>query len=135
MTADVQQRLMDAIASRDAAVAEAAKATEQLADISYRQQGVQQRIEAARLIAPMDGTVVKMAKVGINETVQTGRQSGHYFSTLLDPAIEMVAEGLDAPLLKPGAEGSDLVLRSAGYPVACLAFVDGRHSWRCHQGG
>jgi multidrug resistance efflux pump len=102
VTADVQQRLMDAQASRDAAVAEAAKATEQLADMSYRQQGVQQRIEAARLIAPMDGTVVKMAKVGLNETVKQGDNLITISPLASDPAIEMKAEGLDSPLLKAG---------------------------------
>lgn len=102
ITADVNQKLMDAIASRDAAVAEAAKATEQLADMSYRQQGVQQRIEAAKLYAPMDGTVVRMARVGINETVKQGDNLVTISPLASDPAIEMFAEGLDAPLLKPG---------------------------------
>jgi biotin carboxyl carrier protein len=102
VSADVNQKLMDAIASRDSAVAEAAKATESLADISYRQQGVQQRIEAAKLYAPMDGTVVKMAKVGINETVKQGENLVTISPLAADPAIEMMAEGLDAPLLKPG---------------------------------
>ncbi|NGZ60219.1 MAG: ABC transporter permease, partial [Nitrospira sp. LK265] len=102
VTADVQQRLMEAIAMRDNAVAEAAKATESLADISYRQQGVQQRIEAARLIAPMDGTVVKMARVGVNETVRQGDNLVTISPLATDPAIEMTAEGLDSPLLKPG---------------------------------
>ncbi|MDH4343737.1 MAG: ABC transporter permease, partial [Nitrospira sp.] len=102
VSADVNQKLMDAIASRDSAVAEAAKATESLADISYRQQGVQQRIEAAKLFSPMDGTVVKMARVGINETVKQGDELVTISPLASDPAIEMTAEGLDSPLLKPG---------------------------------
>ncbi len=102
VSADVNQKLMDAIASRDSAVAEAAKATESLADIAYRQQGVQQRIEAAKLYSPMDGTVVKMNKVGINETVKQGENLVTISPLAADPAIEMTAEGLDSPLLKPG---------------------------------
>ena len=102
VSADVNQRLMDAIASRDSTVAEAAKATESLADIAYRQQGVQQRIEAAKLYAPMDGTVVKMSKVGLNETVKQGDNLVTISPLAADPAIEMKAEGLDSPLLKPG---------------------------------
>ncbi len=102
ISADVHQKLMEAIASRDAAVAEAAKATESLADIAYRQQGVQQRIEAAKLFSPMDGTVVKMARVGINETVKQGDNLVTISPLASDPAIEMKAEGLDSPLLKPG---------------------------------
>jgi multidrug efflux pump subunit AcrA (membrane-fusion protein) len=102
ITADVNQKLIDAIASRDAAVAEAAKATEQLADIEYKQQGVQQRIEAAKLYAPMDGTVVRMARVGMNETVKQGDNLVTISPLASDPAIEMFADGLDAPLLKAG---------------------------------
>jgi multidrug resistance efflux pump len=102
VSADVNQKLMDAVASRDSAVAEAAKATESLADIAYKQQGVQQRIEAAKLYAPMDGTVVKMAKVGLNETVKQGENLVTISPLASDPAIEMMAEGLDSPLLKPG---------------------------------
>jgi vacuolar-type H+-ATPase subunit D/Vma8 len=102
ITADVNQQLIDAIASRDAAVAEAAKATEQLAEIVYKQQGVQRRIEIAKLYSPMDGTVVKMARVGINETVKQGDDLVTISPLASDPAIEMVAEGLDSPLLKPG---------------------------------
>ena len=102
VSADVNQRLMDAMAARDSAVAEAAKATESLADIAYRQQGVQQRIEAAKLYAPMDGTVVKMSKVGLNETVKQGDNLVTISPLAADPAIEMKAEGLDSPLLKPG---------------------------------
>jgi multidrug resistance efflux pump len=102
ITADVNQQLLDAMASRDNAVAEAAKATEQLAEMSYKQQGVQQRIEAAKLYAPMDGTVVRMARVGLNETVKQGDNLVTISPLASDPAIEMFAEGLDAPLLKPG---------------------------------
>lgn len=102
VSADVNQKLMDAIASRDSAVAEAAKATESLAEIAYKQQGVQQRIEAAKLYSPMDGTVVKMNKVGINETVKQGENLVTISPLAADPAIEMVAEGLDSPLLTPG---------------------------------
>lgn len=102
ITADVNQKLMDSIASRDAAVAEAAKATEQLAEINYKQQGVQQRIGAAQLYAPMDGTVVRMARVGINETVKQGENLVTISPLASDPGIEMWAQGLDAPLLKPG---------------------------------
>lgn len=102
ITADVHQRLIDAEAARDQAVAEAARAADQLADVSVRQENAQQRIEAARVIATMDGTVVKMAKVGIGETVKQGETIVTLSPTAEDKAIEMRAEGLDAPLLTPG---------------------------------
>ena len=102
ITADVWQKLIDAEASRDQAVAEAARAADQLADVSVRQENAQQRIEAARIVATMDGTVVKMSKVGIGETVKQGETIVTLSPTAEDKAIEMVAEGLDSPLLVPG---------------------------------
>lgn len=50
----------------------------------------------------MDGTVVKMAKVGVGETVKQGETIVTLSPTASDTAIEMVAEGLDSPLLVPG---------------------------------
>jgi multidrug efflux pump subunit AcrA (membrane-fusion protein) len=102
ITADVHQKLLDAQASRDNALAEAARATDQLADVRLRQENAGQRIAAARIVAPMDGTVVKMAKVGIGETVKQGETVVTISPTAADKAIEMTAEGLDAPLLTPG---------------------------------
>lgn len=43
-----------------------------------------------------------MNKVGINETVKQGENLVTISPLATDPAIEMVAEGLDSPLLKPG---------------------------------
>lgn len=102
ITADVWQRLIDAEAARDQAVAEAARAADQLADVSVRQENAQQRIEAARVLATMDGTVVKMSKVGVGETVKQGETIVSLSPAAEDKAIEMQAEGLDAPLLTPG---------------------------------
>jgi multidrug efflux pump subunit AcrA (membrane-fusion protein) len=102
ITADVWQKLIDAEASRDQAVADAAKALDQLADVSVRQENAQQRIDRARIVATMDGTVVKMAKVGVGETVKQGENIVTLSPTASDTAIEMVAEGLDSPLLVPG---------------------------------
>lgn len=102
ITADVQQKLIDATAARDNAIAEAARATDQLADISVRQESAQQRIQFARIEAPTDGTVVKMARVGIGETVKQGETLVTISPAAADKAIEMTAEGLDSPLLTPG---------------------------------
>jgi biotin carboxyl carrier protein len=102
ITADVWQKLIDAEASRDQAVADASKALDQLADVSVRQENAQQRIDRARILATMDGTVVKMAKVGVGETVKQGEIIVTLSPTASDTAIEMVAEGLDSPLLVAG---------------------------------
>jgi multidrug efflux pump subunit AcrA (membrane-fusion protein) len=100
--AEMLQRLLEAEAARDASVAEAAKAADQLADVSLRQSNAEQRRLASRVVSPIDGTVVKMAKVGVGETVRQGDTLVRLSPTSTDKAIEMTADGLDAPLLNVG---------------------------------
>lgn len=102
VSAEVLQRLMEAEASRDAAVAESARATDQLADVSLRQSNATQRRHASRILAPIDGTMVRMSHAGIGETVRPGEKLFRISPTSTDKAIEMVADGLDAPLLNVG---------------------------------
>lgn len=102
VSAEVLQRLLDAEAARDASVAEAAKATDQLADVSLRQSNAEQRRIASRILAPIDGTVVKMAEAGAGETVRQGDKIVRLSPASMDKAIEMTADGLDAPLLNVG---------------------------------
>lgn len=102
ISAEVLQRLLDAEAARDASVAEAAKATDQLADVSLRQSNAEQRRLASRILAPIDGTVVKMAEAGAGETVRQGDKIVRLSPASTDKAIEMTADGLDAPLLNVG---------------------------------
>jgi len=102
VSAEVLQRLIEAEASRDAAVAESARATDQLADVSLRQSNAIQRRHASRIVAPIDGTMVRMSQAGIGETVRPGEKLFRISPTSTDKAIEMVADGLDAPLLNVG---------------------------------
>ena len=102
VSAEVLQRLIEAEAARDAAVGDAARATDQLADVSLRQSNASQRRIASRILAPIDGTVVKMAQTGVGETVRPGEKLVRISPTSTDKAIEMVADGLDAPLLNVG---------------------------------
>ena len=102
VSAEVLQRLLDAEAARDAAVAEAARAADQLADVSLRQSNAIQRRQAGRILAPIDGTMVRMSQAGIGETVRPGEKLFRISPTSTDKAIEMVADGLDAPLLNVG---------------------------------
>jgi len=100
--AEMLQRLLDAEAARDGSVAEAAKIADQFADVSLRRSNAEQRRLAGRILAPIDGTVVKMAKVGVGETVRQGDTLLRLSPTSTDKAIEMTADGLDAPLLNVG---------------------------------
>ncbi|MCC6141428.1 MAG: biotin/lipoyl-binding protein [Nitrospira sp.] len=102
INAEVLQRLLDAEAARDASVGEAAKAADQLADISLRMSNATQRRSASKILAPIDGTVVKMAQAGAGETVRQGDKIVRLSPDSLDKAIEMTADGLDAPLLNVG---------------------------------
>jgi multidrug resistance efflux pump len=102
VNAEMLQRLLDAEAGRDASVAEAARVGDQLADVSLRLSNAEQRRLASKIVAPIGGTVVKMAKVGVGETVRQGDTLIRLSPTSTDKAIEMTADGLDAPLLNVG---------------------------------
>ncbi|OQW30554.1 MAG: ABC transporter permease [Nitrospira sp. SG-bin1] len=102
VNAEMLQRLLDAEAGRDASVAEAARVADQLADVSLRLSNAEQRRLVGKILAPIDGTVVKMAKVGIGETVRQGDTLIRLSPTSTDKAVEMTADGLDAPLLNVG---------------------------------
>ena len=102
ISADVLQRLLDAEASRAGAVADAARATDQLADVSLRLSNITQRRIASRTYAPIDGTVVRMAEVGPGETVRPGDKLLRISPLSADKAAELWADGLDSPLLNVG---------------------------------
>ncbi len=102
ISAEVLQRLLDAEAARAHALSEAAKAADQLASISLRLSNATQRRINSRIVAPIDGTVVKMAQVGVGETVRQGDKLVRISPTSEDKAAELTADGLDAPLLNPG---------------------------------
>jgi multidrug efflux pump subunit AcrA (membrane-fusion protein) len=102
INAEVLQRLLDAEAARDASVGEAAKAADQVAEVSLRMSNATQRRIASKILAPIDGTVVKMAQAGAGETVRQGDKIVRLSPNSLDKAIEMTADGIDAPLLNVG---------------------------------
>ncbi len=102
VSADVLQQLLKAEALRAEALASAAMAADQLASISLRVSNATQRRIYSRIVAPIDGTVVKMTQVGAGETVHQGDKLVRISPTSADKAAELVADGLDAPLLNPG---------------------------------
>ncbi len=102
VSAEVLQRLLDAEAARAGALGDAAKAANELADVELRLAGAIQRRNFSRIYAPIDGTVVKMAQVGAGETVRPGEKLVKVSPLSADKAVEMVADGLDAPLLNVG---------------------------------
>ncbi|EAR22607.1 HlyD family secretion protein [Nitrococcus mobilis] len=100
--ADMAQRLLDTKAARAAARAEAASAAEKLAGMKLRLSNAAQRRRAARVTAPIDGTVVRMTHVGAGELVTPGERLVRISPLSHSRAVEFRAKGLDAPLLRPG---------------------------------
>jgi multidrug resistance efflux pump len=102
VSAEMLQRLLDAEAALAGAQAEAGRASDQFADVELRLSNATQRRIASRIYAPIDGTVVRMAEVGTGETVRPGDKLLRLSPLSADKAAEMVADGLDAPLLNVG---------------------------------
>jgi len=102
ISADVVQQLLNAEAMRAEALASAAMAADQLASISLRLSNATQRRIYSRIVAPIDGTVVKMTRVGVGQTVRQGEKLVRISPISSDKAAELVADGLDAPLLNSG---------------------------------
>lgn len=102
ISAEVLQRLMEAEAQRVGALADAARAADGLANVELRLSNATQRRLASRVLAPTDGTVVRMSEVGIGETVRPGDKLVRISPTSADKAVEFWADGLDAPLLNVG---------------------------------
>lgn len=102
ISAEMLQRLLDAEASRAGALADAARASDQVAEIELRVSNAAQRRAAARILAPVDGTVVKMAETGVGETVRPGDKLVKISPASMDKAVEFKADGIDAPLLNAG---------------------------------
>jgi biotin carboxyl carrier protein len=102
VSADVLQQLLNAESARAGALADASHAADELAAVSLRLSNATQRRLYSRIVAPIDGTVVRMAEVGPGETVKPGDKLVRISPISADKAAELVADGLDAPLLNPG---------------------------------
>lgn len=102
ISAEVLQQLLNAEGQRAGALADASHAADELARVSLNLSNATQRRLYSRITAPTDGTVVKMAEVGPGETIRQGDKLVKISPISSDKAVEMTAEGLDAPLLNPG---------------------------------
>ncbi|HNP28918.1 MAG TPA: HlyD family efflux transporter periplasmic adaptor subunit [Nitrospirales bacterium] len=100
--AELVQRILNIRSQRAAALGEAAQASKELADLALTRSNAVQRRTASRIAAPMDGTVVRMARVGAGEIVKQGDSLFTIVPDTATRAVEMWAEPLDAPLLRPG---------------------------------
>ena len=65
--AEFVQRELNTRSGRASALADAAKASEELADLELKRSNALQRRVASRVVAPLDGTVVRLTPVGPGE--------------------------------------------------------------------
>lgn len=100
--AELVQRLLDAKSKRAAAMGEAARVSKELADLALTRSNALQRQIASKITAPVDGTVVRLTPIGLGEIVHPGDLLLTIVPNDSSPAIEMWANAIDAPLLKPG---------------------------------
>lgn len=100
--AELVQRILNIRSQRAAALGEAAQASKELADLALTRSNAAQRQTASRITAPINGTVVRMARVGAGEIVKQGDSLFTIVPDTATRAVEMWAEPLDAPLLTPG---------------------------------
>ncbi len=100
--AELVQRLLDTRSQRATALGEAAKASKELADLELTRSNAVRRRVASQVTAPLDGTVVRQTRIGSGEIVHPGDLLFTIVPSSATPAVEMWANSLDAPLLKPG---------------------------------
>jgi multidrug resistance efflux pump len=102
LDAELVQRLLRTRDQRAAALGEAANASKEIADLRLTRSNASQRRLISRITAPIDGTVVRMARIGTGEVVKPGEILITIVPSSAVRAVEMWVDPLDAPLLKPG---------------------------------
>ena len=100
--AELVQRLLETRSQRASALGEAAKASKEIADLELTRSNALQRRVASRVVAPLDGTVVRLKRIGPGEIVHPGDLLFTIVPGNATPAVEMWANSIDAPLLRPG---------------------------------
>ena len=99
--AELVQRLLETRSQRATALALAARASEELAELELMRSNANQRRTAGRITAPISGNIVRMARLGASEIVQVGELLLSIVPLSATRAAEMWVDPLDAPLLTP----------------------------------
>ncbi len=100
--AELTQTLLDTQGKRATALGKAAKASKELADVELKRSNAAQRSQARYVVAPFDGTVVRLSPLGMGEIVKEGDLLFTLAPINTSPAVEMWVGSIDAPLLRPG---------------------------------
>lgn len=101
-----------------AAVAEEERVTNQamvnLQEADVRLSNTENRLDFGVVLAPLDGTVVRIAKAGAGQTVKEGDELALIVPTTTDQAVEIYVSSMDAALIEPGRTVS---LHFSGFPA------------------
>jgi multidrug efflux pump subunit AcrA (membrane-fusion protein) len=129
--AELVQKLLDTKSKRVDAMGEAAKVSKELADLALTRSNAVQRKIASKIIAPVDGTVVRITPIGLGEIVHPGDLLFTIVPNKSSPAIEMWANAIDAPLLRVGRPVRILfqgvpAIPLAAWPEVMAGTYDGR---------
>lgn len=103
---------VDAFRAEEERIISQAYVAMQEADV--RLANAQGRVGAGTILAPISGTVVRIAKAGAGQTVKEGEQLATIVPTTTDQAAEIYVSSMDAALIEPGRLVS---LQFSGFPA------------------
>lgn len=103
---------VDAFRAEEERVISQAYVAMQEADV--RLSNAQGRVGAGTIVAPISGTVVRIAKAGAGQTVKEGELLATIVPTTSDQAAEIYVSSMDAALIEPGRLVS---LQFSGFPA------------------
>lgn len=106
-----QQDVTAALAEEERVVNQAVVSVQE-ADV--RLSNTENRIGFGVVLAPLDGTVVRIAKAGTGQTVKEGDELALIVPATTDQAVEIYVSSMDAALISPGRMVS---LHFSGFPA------------------
>jgi multidrug resistance efflux pump len=106
-----QQDVTAALAEEERVVNQAIVSVQE-ADV--RLSNTENRLGFGVVVAPLDGTVVRIAKAGAGQTVKEGDELALIVPTTTDQAVEIYVSSMDAALISPGRMVS---LHFSGFPA------------------
>ncbi|MDZ4744793.1 MAG: HlyD family efflux transporter periplasmic adaptor subunit [bacterium] len=83
-------------------------------EVDVRIGNAQGRISAGVVLAPLSGTVVRIAKAGAGQTVKEGEELALIVPKTTDQAVEIYVSSMDAAIIEPGRYVS---LQFSGFPA------------------
>jgi adhesin transport system membrane fusion protein len=104
----------DVAASRNEEARAIAQADVFIQEADVRLANVQGRVLARTVIAPIDGTVVRIARAGPGQIVKEGDELAVIVPKTTDQAVEIYMSSMDAALVEPGRK---VALQFSGFPA------------------